>query len=457
MPIRLCQKCGLKVLIDESQSATNPFYCQRCTTAMKGGAEREDIGAYAAAPAAPPVRTSPLPTAAAAAATPSPVASGARPATIKVLCPYCKASFNGRVPQKPARGSCPVCQKELILLPDGDIRPSAGFDLNSWQSEKSGAEVSASKESGTQVLMRKYAAAPPPPPEAEPSPTADTDAPDESAALPSWLDDSGSAKRASPKAVPQPVPETDIEIDIVQPSPPAEEPEPVRLEDLPPPPVVPRTRPAARPAAAASSQSTAARPAVAAPIAAPKPESASGLRKPVPSRGTERKGSTPPPAVGAPAATGAGLYLLALLLVLAPVGTAGGLLGARDKMTSQAFVAKLGARLSKGLKALHQKLHPPEAPAPKPEEPKPAEVKPETPAQPTAEDQKLDEEAINKAWMEFKREDRTFKQKSVGATPAEKAEYKSVEDELKKKQTRIEEMKSRYQKLYGKSYDPRDQ
>ena len=36
MPIRLCQKCGLKVLIDESQAGTNPFYCQRCTTAMKG-------------------------------------------------------------------------------------------------------------------------------------------------------------------------------------------------------------------------------------------------------------------------------------------------------------------------------------------------------------------------------------------------------------------------------------
>ena len=29
MPIRLCQKCGLKVLIDESQAGTNPFYQPR--------------------------------------------------------------------------------------------------------------------------------------------------------------------------------------------------------------------------------------------------------------------------------------------------------------------------------------------------------------------------------------------------------------------------------------------
>src|SRR5919198_1129045 len=120
MPIRHCQKCGLKVLIDESQAGTNPFYCQRCTTAMKG---QEG----AAAPVAP----KPVPAPAAASSRSDPAApsvpGAAKAATVRVLCPYCKASFNGRVPQKPARGSCPVCQKELILLPNGDIKPAAGF------------------------------------------------------------------------------------------------------------------------------------------------------------------------------------------------------------------------------------------------------------------------------------------------------------------------------------------
>src|SRR4029077_19277947 len=108
--------------------------------------------------------------------TPSPVASraeaasapgAAKAATVRVLCPYCKASFNGRVPQKPARGSCPVCQKELILLPNGDIKPAAGFDLGSYAGESGAAKggdapaiPDAVKESGTRLLVKKYAAEP---------------------------------------------------------------------------------------------------------------------------------------------------------------------------------------------------------------------------------------------------------------------------------------------------------
>src|SRR5262245_7590924 len=125
MPIRLCQKCGLKVLIDESQAGTNPFFCQRCTTAMKG---QEN------APVAPAPRN-PTPSPVVSRAEPAAAGGAAKAATVRVLCPYCKASFNGRVPQKPARGSCPVCQKELILLPNGDIKPAAGFDLGTYQSD----------------------------------------------------------------------------------------------------------------------------------------------------------------------------------------------------------------------------------------------------------------------------------------------------------------------------------
>ena len=150
MPIRLCQKCGLKVLIDESQAGTNPFYCQRCTTAMKG---QENA----------PAPKNPTPSPVVSRAEPAAAAGGgaAKAATVRVLCPYCKASFNGRVPQKPARGSCPVCQKELILLPNGDIKPAAGFDLGSYSEAGAGkggdapapALLDTPKETGTRLLV----------------------------------------------------------------------------------------------------------------------------------------------------------------------------------------------------------------------------------------------------------------------------------------------------------------
>src|SRR5258706_9982716 len=133
MPIRLCQKCGLKVLIDESQAGTNPFYCQRCTTPMKGQENAPAPGPLT------PVRN-PTPSPMSNRSDPAaPSVGAAKAATVRVLCPYCKASFNGRVPTKPARGSCPVCQKELILLPNGDIKPAAGFDLGQIQTEAGSA------------------------------------------------------------------------------------------------------------------------------------------------------------------------------------------------------------------------------------------------------------------------------------------------------------------------------
>ncbi|MBI2930792.1 MAG: hypothetical protein HYY16_04005 [Planctomycetes bacterium] len=123
MPIRHCQKCRLKVLVDESQTTVNPFFCQRCAASASTPG---DIGA----PEAPaPARQS---TSTVAVATGSPAKGG----PVKVLCPYCKASFSGRLPTKPAKGACPVCQKELILLPDGKIKPAAAFDLAGRQKEQ---------------------------------------------------------------------------------------------------------------------------------------------------------------------------------------------------------------------------------------------------------------------------------------------------------------------------------
>lgn len=447
MPIRHCQKCGLKVLIDESQAGANPFYCQRCTTAMKGpDSAGDDLLSAAAAP--PPLKRTPVPAPAAVAVAPP------KSATVKVLCPYCKASFNGRTPQKPAKGSCPVCQKELVLLPDGSIRAAAGFNLDEYHAGGTPApapEPEAPPPAPPPVdrtpspVRPAPKKAPPPPP--EPDPSAETDTSGGAAPLPSWLDDGAEAKPA-----PVPQPETDVAIDAVS-APPPEEAAP-RLEDLPPPPKpAPRARPA--PAPAPSAASTASSPAVPDPV----PISSSNLRKPMPVRATDRRvASVPPPAESA-GATGTGLVIVALLLVLAPLGAAGGMLAAREKLAAQSFVASFGARFAKGLKKVHEKLFPPaDATTPMPvEPPKSSEPRPEEPARPTAEDRKRDEEEINKRWMEFKREERTFRQKSVGATAAEKAEYQKVEDDLRKKQTHIQELRGRYQRTYGKDYNPQDQ
>lgn len=106
MPIRLCEKCGLKVLIDETQTIASPFMCQRCASLPAGDTARADD---------PPPPSSP---------------SQAKGGPLKLVCPYCKGTFSGRVPSKPAKGSCPVCRKELILLPNGTIQQAAAFDAS---------------------------------------------------------------------------------------------------------------------------------------------------------------------------------------------------------------------------------------------------------------------------------------------------------------------------------------
>jgi hypothetical protein len=105
MPIKSCSRCGLKVLVDASQAAADNFVCARCAPDQTQ--------------AAPPPRP----------------AGGKRP-SIKVTCPYCGASFSGSMPSRPAKGGCPVCQKELVLLPDGTIQAAATFNLASWQKER---------------------------------------------------------------------------------------------------------------------------------------------------------------------------------------------------------------------------------------------------------------------------------------------------------------------------------
>lgn len=104
MPIKSCTRCGLKVLVDATAAASDTYLCPRC------------------APDAKP------------AAAPKPF--GGKRASIKVICPYCGASFSGSMPSRPAKGGCPVCQKELVLLPDGTIQAAATFNLATWQKER---------------------------------------------------------------------------------------------------------------------------------------------------------------------------------------------------------------------------------------------------------------------------------------------------------------------------------
>jgi len=470
MPIRLCQKCGLKVLIDESQAGTNPFYCQRCTTAMKG-----QENAPAPGPSGPARNPTPSPVAMANRSDPAaPSVGAAKAATVRVLCPYCKASFNGRVPQKPARGSCPVCQKELILLPNGDIKPAAGFDLGSWQNEPAAAkspEPAASaepKESGTRLLVKKYAAespaaAAPAAKRAEPvSAPADTDVSDENNPLPGWLDDTGAGGRGGGESEPvQPQPETDVNLDVVEP-PKAEE----KIEEEPPPPPPPPAR-AKAPIAAKQPSMLSGRPpsAVApAPSLPPEPEVDLLPPDPPPRKQTARLSkapllSKPPEPVGAASAggeTGGGKVFLALFLAVLPLAAGAGLLTNQDKLKSD-VVLKLGKRFTTGFGKLHEKLFPtpPPPPPPKPVEKAPEPEPPkEEPPKPDPEQQKKDEAAMSSLYTGILREKRDLKQSLVAATPEQKAKLDQVQKDIEAKEARLKSMQDIYRRMYGKDYDP---
>ncbi len=461
MPIRHCQKCGLKVLIDESQAGANPFYCQRCTTAMKQGDP---------APSADPVGM---------AKTPPPAPSAAaRPATVKVLCPYCKASFNGRVPQKPARGACPVCQKELILLPTGDIRPAAGFDIAKWQDELKRkpseplpapvATPAPEKESGTKLLIKKFSAqtaasradtgtrvlSPKPDPEPEPAPVtvqADPEPPaEESTALPSWLDD-----RPAREAVATEEPAAEPEEEPVQAeASPAEELEPAPVEDEPQEDLLKNVQEIPQPQRAAPRPPAAVIPPPEEPEPPALPPAPAAARKPSTLRRTGDRRSGYESAAAADPTTGLGKVLLAYLFLILPVVACPLLHGQRDKFKGGPL-EKAGIRLQKGFLALYQKLAPP-PPAPPPAPPPKPEAPPEEKPKPTAEDETRDRDEILRLWGEYKREDRTYKQRLVGASDAEKAseEFRTAEANVKQKEERIRVLRENFKKIYGKDLDP---
>lgn len=335
MPIRHCQKCGLKVLIDESQAGTNPFYCQRCTTSIKNG------GGSAAEDKIPTKRHA---------------AGGAKPGTVKVQCPYCKASFNGRIPQKPARGACPVCQKELILLPTGDIRSAAGFDPIKWQREQAAATAPEPE------------AAPAPEPEAAPEPPPPPPASSD-VQMPSWMDEPAPAQEAPPaepapdqqEAAPAPEPEASPAPEPEAPmpeaaaeavirgaepapeeAPPTEEPAPAPVPEEPPPPEPAPEEPPPPP-----------------PPPKPAPPAP---RKPAASPPVSSRGAAAPSRRGAvdhaaPAATGMGKILLAFFLMIIPVVACPIVYNGRGGLREP--IGKIGTQFSDGFHALYLQICPP--------------------------------------------------------------------------------------------------
>ena len=72
---------------------------------------------------------------------------------VKIICPSCGGSFKGRLPSKPARGTCPRCQKDLVLLPTGAVDTETKF-----RKKKEGDD----KPTARAVLPGATPAAPPP-------------------------------------------------------------------------------------------------------------------------------------------------------------------------------------------------------------------------------------------------------------------------------------------------------
>ena len=61
---------------------------------------------------------------------------GQEGAKVKIICPSCGGSFKGRLPAKPARGTCPRCQKDLVLLPTGAVDTETKFRKKKEEDDK---------------------------------------------------------------------------------------------------------------------------------------------------------------------------------------------------------------------------------------------------------------------------------------------------------------------------------
>lgn len=127
MPIRHCQICGIKVIVDADKTAVYPFFCDLCRSRTQSrmaavSAPGKDVGKTSTA--LPPIHL-PLPTGHPAPVPPPPPPPPTPPPPEKFSgeCPECGAEIRGIRQPQPQKVTCTFCLTELAIMPDGPLRP----------------------------------------------------------------------------------------------------------------------------------------------------------------------------------------------------------------------------------------------------------------------------------------------------------------------------------------------
>lgn len=141
MPIRHCQLCGIKVIVDEDKASVFPFYCDLCQTktSMKSAPPQPEIptGDEMGMPMDPSFDdlTSPPPSV----PPPPPPPSAPRittsrqpvvpPPAPQVKCPVCLGEIPVTPASRPIKSRCPICNADLAIYPDGSVKSANEAEL----------------------------------------------------------------------------------------------------------------------------------------------------------------------------------------------------------------------------------------------------------------------------------------------------------------------------------------
>jgi hypothetical protein len=121
MPIRHCQLCGIKVIVDEDKASVFPFYCDLCSTKTQMGMTPAPEGSPPTTP--PSVDSPPFPM-----STPLSPPSVTEEEAKPLACPSCSAGLPIMAGPKPIKSRCPGCAIELAVLPTGEVKLIEGED-----------------------------------------------------------------------------------------------------------------------------------------------------------------------------------------------------------------------------------------------------------------------------------------------------------------------------------------
>ena len=379
MPIRHCQKCGLKVLIGQEQAEEDPFLCQRCSAAGSEGAD--------SAVADDPAKEEPV--------------SGPK----KVSCVHCQAGFSAKLPTKPARGSCPVCRKPLVLLPDGEVIPADGFETKTWTKKPAGEIPDSAPIPEDDLLTEKVLPIPP-------------------AAMSGGGD--GGISDATPVDSMPPVPSAIVTPDLSDPG-------TIDPAELDPAVVVPEE----------------------APEESQKPKKKKGGRLAEIAKKRGGAGSR------APVKVAKGKGLVAAFFFLLPLIAGGAVYALRDGALKEQLT-EIGNRavigVGKVLAAMKSAPEPVEEPEEEPEVEPPEEPKDTGPD--PAEEARLREgleDMITTQWLKHRKLERGLTSLGTGATKKQKNAMRQSQTRHKAVFDKYKELQSRYKKKYGKEFPVRDQ